>query len=171
MHPMDHMSTAVEYSLAPNRSSGALWKYRKGEMGDLKTTDGNHLVTYSDWLLVLECPHIHPLDTQRKPIPNVPVPQGDDQLSHGPQRAAVLPGQAKVGDLNLAAVVEQQVGGLEIAVDHPVVVQQGHGGKQLKHNGLDLGLEEGRTHALHEGFEVMLDEVHNDKDPEGLVRR
>lgn len=47
---------------------------------------------------------------------DVPIPQGDDEFGHVTQRVAKFAGEAKVGDLDLAAVVHQQVGSLEIAM-------------------------------------------------------
>jgi hypothetical protein len=47
-------------------------------------------------------------------------------------------GEAEVADLEDAPVVEQQVGGLEVAVDDPVAVHVLHPAQQLLHQALDL---------------------------------
>ncbi len=56
----------------------------------------------------------------------------------GPQGAAILAGQAKVTDLEVPLVVVQYVGGLEVPVDDPVVMQVLDTLQQLPHQGLDL---------------------------------
>lgn len=44
----------------------------------------------------------------------------------GSEGAAILAGQPKVTDLQVPLVVVQDVGGLEIPVDDPVIMQVGH---------------------------------------------
>lgn len=56
----------------------------------------------------------------------------------GPQRAAILSRQAKVTDLQLPCVAVQQVAGLEVTVNHPVVMQVGYALQELLHQALDL---------------------------------
>ena len=56
----------------------------------------------------------------------------------GPQGAAILAGQPKVTDLEVPLVVVQDVGGFQVSVNDPVVVQVGHTGNQLPHQCLDL---------------------------------
>lgn len=46
----------------------------------------------------------------------------------------------------------------------PVVVAEGDGGEELEHEGFDLRGEEGGRHGREKGFEVMLNEVHDDED-------
>ena len=55
-----------------------------------------------------------------------------------PQGAAILPCQAEVTDFEVPLVVVQDVGGLQVSVDDPVVVQVAHACDQLPHQGLDL---------------------------------
>lgn len=47
---------------------------------------------------------------------DAPVPEGDDELSHLAEWITKLPGETEIGDLDLAAVIHEQVGGLQIAV-------------------------------------------------------
>lgn len=63
----------------------------------------------------------------------------------GPEGAAVLAGQAKVTDLQVPLVVVQDVAGLQVPVDDPVVVQVGHPGNELLHQALDLQHKLGLT--------------------------
>ena len=50
-----------------------------------------------------------------------------------PERAAILTGQAKVTDLEVPLVVVQDVGGLQVSMDDPVVMQVAHTLYQLPH--------------------------------------
>ena len=51
------------------------------------------------------------------------VVQGDHIESVGSERTAILPCQTEVTNLQLPLVVIQDVGGLQVAMQHPVVVQ------------------------------------------------
>ena len=59
-------------------------------------------------------------------------------MSVGPQGAAILAGQPKVTNLEVPLVIVQDVGGLQVSVDDPVVVQVRHASYQLPHQCLDL---------------------------------
>ena len=68
-----------------------------------------------------------------------PVPQGDDPVGEAAGGGRVLGAcQPKVRDLQLALVVEQQVGGLEVAVQDVLAVAEIQPLEQLLHVTLDL---------------------------------
>ena len=56
----------------------------------------------------------------------------------GPEGATILAGQPKVTDLEVPLVVVQDVGGLQVSVDDPIVMQVAHAGYELPHQRLDL---------------------------------
>lgn len=56
----------------------------------------------------------------------------------GSEGAAILPCQAEVADLELALIVVQDVGGFQIAMQHPIAVQILHAFQQLLHQVLSL---------------------------------
>lgn len=56
----------------------------------------------------------------------------------GSQGAPILAGQAEVTDLEVALVVVQDVGGFQVSVDDPVVMQVLHSCYELVHQALDL---------------------------------
>ena len=62
-----------------------------------------------------------------------------------PQGAAILAGQAKVTDLEVPLVVVQYVGGLQVSVDDPIVVQILDTLQQLPHQCLDLQRRRNRS--------------------------
>lgn len=93
------------------------------------------------------------------------VPEGDDELGEAARgRVAAVAGHAEVGDLELAAVVEEEVRGLEVAVQDPAVVEVGDARRQLEEEGLDLGREEGLRHVLEDGLEVVFEELEDEED-------
>lgn len=61
-----------------------------------------------------------------------------------PEGAAILAGQPKVTDLEVPLVIVQDVGGLQVSVDDPVVMQVADAGYQLPHQRLDLRTAEVR---------------------------
>ncbi len=75
---------------------------------------------------------------------------------------------AEVGDLEPAAVVEEDVGGLEVAVEDPVLVEVGDARGELLKESFYLGGEEGLGHVVEDGVQVVLDEF---EDEEDAVRR
>ena len=65
-----------------------------------------------------------------------------------PEGAAILAGQPKVTDLEVPLVVVQDVGGLQVPVDDPIVMQVGNAGYQLPHQRLDLHMiGKGQLHS------------------------
>ena len=78
----------------------------------------------------------------------LPVPQRDDAVGHARvdrvapalllARRGEQAGQPKVGDLQLALVVDQQVGVLQVAVQHALDAQQVQPLEQLAQVALDL---------------------------------
>lgn len=92
------------------------------------------------------------------------VPEGDDELGEFGGRVADVAGHAEVGDLELAAVVEEEIGGLEVAVEDPVVVEVGDARGELEEEGFDFGGEEGLGHVFEDGLEVVFDEFENEED-------
>ena len=94
-----------------------------------------------------------------------PVPKCDHNGRVFLEGRAVLPRQAKVGDLYDPIVAEQKVGRLQIAVYDPVVVQVSDAAQHLPHQTLHLRHLEVFLHAmLHQALEVMLDKVHDHVD-------
>ena len=63
----------------------------------------------------------------------------------GPQGAAILAGQAKVTDLEVPLVVVQDVGGLQVSVDDPIVMQILDTLQKLPHQCLDLQRRRNRS--------------------------
>lgn len=96
------------------------------------------------------------------------VPQGDDFVGKGINRDAKGTGKTEVGQLQLAAVVDEQVLGLEIAVEDAGLVAESNALEQLVHEGLDGGWVEGTavTARVHVALEVL---VHELKDEHELV--
>lgn len=96
-----------------------------------------------------------------------PIPQGDDELGQTTNTdwVTIPSGQTEIGDLDRSAIVHEQIARLEISVQNPSLMTIGYGREKLEHERLDLGLQEGRGHDGEQGFEVMLDEVHDDEHP------
>ena len=92
------------------------------------------------------------------------VPESDHQAGVGLQRGPVLARQPEVPDPEASAVREEQVGGLDVAVQDPVVVQVRQPAQQLDHERLDLAGQERLPHHLHQRLEVVLQEVHHQVD-------
>lgn len=93
------------------------------------------------------------------------VPQRDDQLRELGRRGVTdVAGHAEICDLELAAVVQKEVGGLEIAVQDPVVVQISDTAGELEEECLDLGGEERLGHVFEDGFEVVFEEFEDEED-------
>lgn len=66
------------------------------------------------------------------------VVQCDDKACVRLQGAAELASHAKVADFELATVIVQNIGRLEVTVQHPVVMQVVHPIQELIHEALDL---------------------------------
>lgn len=92
------------------------------------------------------------------------VPEGDDKLGELWGWGGGVAGHAEVGEFDLATVVHEEIGGFEIAVQDPVRVEVLSGGDDLKHQGFDLGGEEGFRHVFEESFEIVFEEVHDEVD-------
>lgn len=120
MQPMDHMSTAVEYSVAPSNSSGDLMA--KSIPGQIRM-GGKSQYTQQTFCYLFR---FEACDSSTG-TPDAPIPQRDDELRHVPQRIAKLPGEPKVGDLDHAAVVHEQVTRLEITMKDPVGMTMSRG--------------------------------------------
>lgn len=89
-----------------------------------------------------------------------PIPEGHDELGEFRRRIAVVTGHAEVSDFELAAVVEQEVGGFEVAVHDPLVVEEVEAREELEEEGFDFGGQKRFGHIVEEGFEVVFVEVH-----------
>ena len=85
------------------------------------------------------------------------------------RRGGIESCKSKIRELELAAVVEEEVGGFEVPVEDPVGVEVGDGGKELEEEGFHFRLEEGLVHVCEEGLEVVLDEVHDYVDSASRV--
>ena len=79
------------------------------------------------------------------------VPERDDLVGVGPERDAKSAGQSKVGQLQVSLAVNQQVLGLEIAVQHTVAMAVAHTRAQLAHELLDHGLSQPQPVQLSSG--------------------
>lgn len=113
------------------------------------------------------------------------IPQCHDELGHLAQGVAELAGEAEVGDLDLAPVVHEQIGRLQIAMElpsacrvmlahNPVGMAMRDGREELVHDRLDLRLQEGVRHVREQRLKVVFDEGHHDEDPvvsDGRQRR
>jgi hypothetical protein len=99
------------------------------------------------------------------------VPEGDDELGEfWGWGVADVTGHAKVGDFELAAVVEEEIGGFEVAMEDPVVMEVGDTGRELEEEGFYFGGEEGLGHVFKDGFEVVFDEFEDEEDAGRRVR-
>ena len=76
----------------------------------------------------------------------------------------VVAGHAKVCDFEDAAVVEEEVGGFEVAVEDVVVVEVGEAGCELEEEAFDFRGEERFGHVVEDGFEVVFHEFENEED-------
>lgn len=74
---------------------------------------------------------------------------------------------AEIGHFQLPAIVHEEVGRLQVAVQDPIGVQVVDRGGELEEKGLDLRGEEGLLHFFLQRFEVVFDEIH-DKEDAGL---
>lgn len=90
------------------------------------------------------------------------VPERDDALGQSWGWIGGVSGQTEVGKLDFAAIVHQEIGGLQVAVEDPMGVQVMGGGDGLVHDGFDFGLEEGFLHVFEEGFEIVFEEFHDE---------
>lgn len=105
-----------------------------------------------------------------------PVPASDDKagiiasaVAHGSPGArggpVVVPGQAKVGNLQDALVVDEEIGSLHIAVKDVVVVEVAEALEQLLHVAFDLRLLEMHRGIVEKAGEIVVhvrhDHVHD----------
>ena len=94
-----------------------------------------------------------------------PVPQGDDKLGEIRGRwGGCVACHAEVCELDLTAVVEEEVRGFQVAMQDVVGMEVGGCGCDLEKEGLDFGGEEGLGHILEEGLEIVFEEVHDEED-------
>jgi len=91
------------------------------------------------------------------------IPQRHDDRRVIAERVAVRPSETKVGNLQDALVVHQNVGRFEVAVDDPVLMEILHAEQQLLQDTLDLGSREGLSHILQNIFEVVFNVLHHDE--------
>lgn len=81
------------------------------------------------------------------------VPEGDDEggeVLRG--RVADVARHAEVGNLEAAAVGEEEVGGFEVPVEDVVRVEVGEAGGELEEEGFHFGGEEGLGLGFEDGF-------------------
>ena len=95
------------------------------------------------------------------------IPQRDDQLRELRRRIPIVSGHAEIRNLDLSAVVHEDVRGLQVAMQDPIAVEVVHRGGELEQQGLGLGGEECFEHVLLQRLEVVFEEVH-DKEDSGL---
>ena len=67
-----------------------------------------------------------------------PIPARDDLMRHGHGGIGKAPGEPEIGQLDLAVRRDQQVVGLDVAVQHEVGVAEPDGPTQHAHPGLDV---------------------------------
>lgn len=86
--------------------------------------------------MLLNAQKAHQRSTGQRP----PVPQGDDAVGEPGVLVALaeLTGEAKVGQLEAALIVDEQVGCLEVTVQHALVVAVRQALQELLHVALDL---------------------------------
>lgn len=82
-----------------------------------------------------------------------PFAHGPPSLRHG---AVVVSGQAKIGNLQDALVVDEKVGSLHVSVQDVVVVEIAEALEQLLHVALDLGLLEVHRRVIEKTRQVMV---------------
>mmetsp|Transcript_8403 Transcript_8403/g.20962 ORF Transcript_8403/g.20962 Transcript_8403/m.20962 type:complete len:271 (-) Transcript_8403:490-1302(-) len=104
-------------------------------------------------------PHVHlgPVLLRAQQQLGRAVPQRDDAVGE----PRVLPllvraRQPKVSQLHDALVVDQDVGSLEVAVQHALAVHVRQPLEQLLHDALDLRLAEAVAHRVHEPRQVVV---------------
>lgn len=64
------------------------------------------------------------------------------------RRIPIVPRHTKIRNLDLSAIVHQDVGGLEISMQDPIAVEVLDGGGELEKERLDLGGEERLHHVF-----------------------
>mmetsp|Transcript_44586 Transcript_44586/g.104155 ORF Transcript_44586/g.104155 Transcript_44586/m.104155 type:complete len:414 (+) Transcript_44586:116-1357(+) len=92
------------------------------------------------------------------------VPQRDHAAGVSALRWLNRARQAKIAQLDGAVRREQQVGKLEVAVEHRVGVQMCDGTEQLLQEALDLRRREGRRHRVEQARQVVLAELEDEEE-------
>lgn len=94
------------------------------------------------------------------------IPQGDNFVGEGVDRDTESTGETKISQLELTAVVDQKVLGLQITVKDAVVVAEGNTAKQLVHEGFDGGRVQGAsiTAGVHVSFEILVHELEDEHE-------
>ena len=90
-------------------------------------------------------------------VEDILVPKRYNQLGKSPYTdvVTVTLGEPKVCDLDLAAIVHQKVGRLEIPMQDPVFVAAGDCGEQLEQERLDLGWQESVWHDRQQALKKL----------------
>lgn len=98
------------------------------------------------------------------------VPEGDDFVREGVDGDAKGTGETEIGEFELAFVVDEQVLGLEVAVEDTVFVAKGDSLEELVHEGFDRDVVELApvTAGVHVFLEIL---VHVFKDEHQLIFR
>ena len=74
---------------------------------------------------------------------------------------AVVPREPEIANLELPAIVHQHVARLQVAVQHPVIVQVAHPGEELSRQAFHLRRRKRRGHRLHQSLQIVLRELHH----------
>ena len=99
-----------------------------------------------------------------------PVPQRDNLGGVRPVVSRLVkPREAKVAELQLAPVVQQQVTELQVPVEHPPAVEVLHRLEQLQAQALALRLGERHSHRLEKPGEVVLAVLEHEEYRVGLL--
>mmetsp|Transcript_5011 Transcript_5011/g.8544 ORF Transcript_5011/g.8544 Transcript_5011/m.8544 type:complete len:261 (-) Transcript_5011:25-807(-) len=91
-----------------------------------------------------------------------PVPEGHDLVGEVLHGDAESSSQAEVSQLEHSLPVDEQVLGLEVSVQHLVLVALGDSIKQLVKEGLDLVFHEGSLGLVKELLEVLVEELEDE---------
>ncbi len=91
------------------------------------------------------------------------VPEGDDLVSVGVHGDLEGAGETEVGDLEGVVVLEEDVGGLQVAVNDAVAVAEVETFEELSHENLELTSEEGLL-AVESLLEILVDVLEDEEE-------
>ena len=96
------------------------------------------------------------------------VPEGDDLVGEGVDRNAECSGQTEIRELELALVVDEEILGFQVSMEHPIFMAKGDTLEELVHEGFygDVVQLAAGTAGVHVFFQVL---VHIFEDEHELI--
>lgn len=92
------------------------------------------------------------------------VPQGDDRVGQASHVAVPATGEAPIGNLQLALFVDEQVGRLEVAVNHLLAMHVMHAAEELLRPRLDVILGETDFLGVQDASQIVFHVFEHHKD-------